>query len=148
MSDNDGITNPGATTQLQEMIAEAYSNSKDHGFHDGEDKIPEEYIRLAKHDLMHTEIAEATECVRDGEVKTMYEYQVHGTPTRISEPYEPYEKEFGLGKPLGLLSEYADVLIRVFDEIGRLNRAEEFEKVLVAKMQYNRSRPHKHGRKC
>lgn len=138
MDNNDGITNPGASTQLQELIAEAYSNSKDHGFHDGEEAMDQAYLQGMKIALMHSELSEALECVRDGEVETTYS----GVFTDEDGVCHPGTK------PVGLLSEYADVLIRIFDEIGRLGRAEEFEKVLVAKMQYNRSRPHKHGRKC
>lgn len=130
---------------LQEMIAEAYSNSKDHGFHDGEEVMNSEYVQMSKIALMHSELSEALEEVRDGSSETRY---VHTNKDNIPFVNKSATCDGNPGKPIGLLSEYADVLIRVFDEIGRLNRAEEFEKVLITKMQYNRSRPYKHGRKC
>lgn len=142
-------------TQLQELIKEAYSNSKDHGFHDGEEAMNPEYVQMSKIALMHSELSEALECVRDGDpvvdgTRTTYCDETGKLYTHLEVTALKFDIRESVGpiKPLGLLSEYADVLIRIFDEVGRLDRGSEFEQVLYAKMRFNRSRPHKHGRKC
>lgn len=112
---------------LKELITEAYSNSVNHGFHDGEENQPPELIAGMKLALIHSEVSEALECVRS---------------------IDSMDTSYMLGKPEGYLSELADVVIRVGDEVGRLDKVEEFIMVLRQKMAYNRSRPYKHGRKC
>ena len=50
------------------------------------------------------------------------------------------------GKPLGLPSELADVVIRVADLCGILNI--DLETIIKHKLEYNRSRGYKHGGKA
>ena len=49
--------------------------------------------------------------------------------------------------PDGVLAELADVVIRIFDYAGRLDKAKEFTNVLLEKHEYNKTRPYKHGGK-
>jgi NTP pyrophosphatase (non-canonical NTP hydrolase) len=71
---------------------------------------------------IHGEVSEALECVRDGYVIG----------------YQTGEK------PEGLPSELADIVIRVADLCGHLGI--NLERAIEVKMQYNATRPHKHGR--
>ena len=67
--------------------------------------------------------------------------------TELSEAFEEYRHGRGLNetyyengtKPCGIPSELADVVIRIFD----------LEKIILEKMEYNETRPYKHGdKKC
>lgn len=111
-------------TTLREVINEAYTNSRDHGFHDGEivGDLPTMAMKLA---LIHSEVSEALEALRSS----------HKT-------YTYYEG----GKPEGFLPELADVVIRIADLVGWMDKSDEFIMLLHEKMAYNRSRPYKHGK--
>lgn len=81
--------------------------------------------------LMHSELSEALEDFRAGEPMDVLRFE----PTQPETP----------GKPVGIASEFADVLIRIFDT------CEQYKIPLVtaleAKLEYNKSRPHRHGGK-
>ena len=72
--------------------------------------------------LMHSELSEALEFDRHG----------NGASDHIP--------EF-----TGVEEELADVLIRIFDYCGRKNL--RLGEAVIAKMQFNESRPYKHGKK-
>lgn len=74
--------------------------------------------------LVVTEVAEAMEDLRDGKMALSYD-----------------EK----GKPTGFPIEIADVMIRLFDLAGYLRI--DLEDAVETKMQYNHSRPYRHGGK-
>ena len=78
----------------------------------------------AKLALVHSEVSEALECVRDG-------------------LYKPYENAERRGKPEGLPSELADVVIRVADLCGALGI--DLDEAIRTKMAYNATRTHRHG---
>ena len=48
-------------------------------------------------------------------------------------------------KPCGIPSELADVVIRIFDFCG--GNDIDLEKIILEKMEYNETRPYKHGQK-
>lgn len=74
--------------------------------------------------LMHSELSEALECIRE---------------------HEP-DLYFGDNeKPLGKMSEYADVLIRIFDAVGP--QGLQLAEAVKAKIEFNRTRGHRHGGK-
>ena len=75
--------------------------------------------------------------------------------SELSEAFEEYRKGKGInesyyedGKKLcGIPSELADVIIRIFDFCG--GNDIDLEKIILEKMEYNESRPYKHGgKKC
>jgi len=120
---------------IEELCTSAFGNSVDHGFWEdylrishlisdnglGGDAIKYELdIKLSKIDLMHSELGEMTEGVRK---------------PRPDEHCPDFTSEE---------IELADCLIRAFDYAGafglRLGQAIE------AKMEYNKSRPYKHGK--
>lgn len=106
---------------ISELVEKAYQNSKNHGFWEEEKNFGEVIA------LMHTELSEAFEEYREGK--------------NINETY--YEED---GKPCGIPSELADVVIRIFDFCGGVDI--DLEKIILEKMKYNESRPQKHQKKC
>ena len=106
---------------INDLVKRAYENSKKHGFWEEEKNFGEVIA------LMHSELSEAFEEYRNGK--------------NFNETY--YENE---NKPCGIPSELADVVIRIFDFCGGENI--DLEKIILEKMEYNESRPFKHGKKC
>lgn len=76
--------------------------------------------------LVHSEISEALECYRNGE---------NISEIRIGED----------GKPEGFAVELADAVIRILDLAEHLGI--RMSHAIHIKMQYNRTRPHRHGGK-
>lgn len=105
---------------INDLVKRAYENSKNHGFWEEEKNFGEVIA------LMHSELSEAFEEYRNGK--------------KINETY--YEQG---EKPCGIPSELADVVIRVFDFCG--GNDIDLEKIILEKMQYNETRPYKHGKK-
>lgn len=98
-----------------------HANSVEHGFLDQGRSFGDEIA------LLHSELSEALECYREGA------------------GYDETTYENGV-KPIGIPSELADVLVRVFDTCGARG-IQSIGHVLVDKMTYNHSRPHRHGGK-
>lgn len=86
------------------------------------ENTPENYIpeKLA---LIHSEISEALEAYRENQLTGMEDD----------------------GKPVGLDSELADAVIRIFDLSGYMGI--DIEEIIKKKMAYNMTRPHRHGGK-
>lgn len=74
--------------------------------------------------LIHSEVSEALECVRDADVQTRITTQ---------------------GKPVGLPTELVDIIIRTLDLCGALGIDVDAE--LLTKHAYNTLRPRRHGGK-
>ena len=125
---------------LGQLVDEAYKIATDHGWWDpylpdpdfddaiGRAKrstrapnVPPDGL-AAKIMLIVTECAEAVECVRDGKLDARTEYA---------------------GKPVGLPSELADIVIRVADLCGALGI--DLDEAIRLKLAYNRTRTHRHG---
>lgn len=125
MDDQDFVPDPTAyNPTISELIKESYDTAKSHGFWDGDDK-PNIAEKIA---LMHSELSEALEDVRSGQL--------------VSEIY--YTVEYRNGKPEGVPVELADLLIRVFDFCGYYDVP--LVEALRVKMEYNKDRPRKHGK--
>lgn len=110
---------------IRELQEQAYENSKAHGFYDEERGVPEAIA------LMHSELSEALECYRDGLAPGKVDIDTRGP---------------NAGKPEGFGIELADAMIRIADTAHSLGV--DLEAMLAMKMNYNKSRPYKHGKVC
>jgi NTP pyrophosphatase (non-canonical NTP hydrolase) len=131
---------------FKQLVNRAHANSKDKGFWASPDGLDQEdiilapgdeaekemqtYLMLAKLMLIGTEVSEAAECVRKGEYLATV-----GAKT---------------GKPVGLMTELADVVIRVFDLAAVVEEmtGETLGGAVLYKMEYNESRPKLHGKRA
>lgn len=92
---------------LNQICRDAYESAKKRGFWDKERNDGESIA------LMHSELSEALEALREGNDGDVVE-------------------------------ELADVLIRIFDYCG--GRGHKLGQAVVAKMKFNETRPHMHGK--
>lgn len=105
---------------IRELQDQAFINACLKGWHDEPAPI-ERYLLL-----FHDEISEATK--------------------EISNHHKPNETYYGHdGKPEGVPSELADVVIRIMDFCGFYQI--DLEKAIVEKMEFNKTRPYRHGGK-
>ena len=105
---------------IKSLIEESNATAKEKGWWDKEINIGEKIA------LIHSEVSEALEEYRDHGAKKIYR-----------------EKEGA--KPEGFVFELADVYIRIADLCGELNL--DLENALRIKMDFNRTRPYRHGNK-
>jgi NTP pyrophosphatase (non-canonical NTP hydrolase) len=93
-------------------------NSREHGWYDEERSFGDIIA------LCHSELSEALEEYRKGESKAM---------------------RFYMGKPEGIGVELADCIIRILDYCGHADI--DIGHILIAKHEYNQTRPYRHGGK-
>jgi len=109
---------------MNKLVKEAHENAVAHGWWE-EDRSFGEVIAL-----MHSELSEALEEYRAGR--------------GFTEIYYTTDKQ-GQQKPEGIPIELADEVIRIFDACGRYGI--DLNEAVSIKMEYNKSRPYKHGDK-
>jgi hypothetical protein len=105
---------------LERISTKVYQTAVDHGFWEGKRNFGE---CLA---LIHSEVSEALEAWRDS-----------------SDSYFTEEN----GKPEGWGTELVDVIIRCLDTIKGFDPEFPIDLVLRNKMEFNRNRPLRHGRR-
>jgi NTP pyrophosphatase (non-canonical NTP hydrolase) len=109
--------------QLQE---DSYRVSRDHGFW----STAEQQNIPSKIALAHSELSEALQCYREGQMALTFEY----------------DESAGInGKPEGFGVELADAIIRICDIAEYLGI--DLTSLIELKQSYNEGRPHMHGRR-
>lgn len=106
-------------TNVQTLVEKSHQNSVHHGFWATDSNFGEKIA------LIHSELSEALEH--------------HRNDKRVDEVWEDYN-----GKPDGVPIELADAVIRIMDICGFYNI--DLAHVIQQKMDYNATRPAKHGR--
>ncbi|MFC3802832.1 hypothetical protein [Cohnella sp. GCM10012308] len=120
---------------ISDYVAAAHANAVSKGWWD-EDRSFGEIIAL-----IHSEASEALEDLRNGHEPTEVWYEFKKPDDVYTLPYNLN----GEGKPCGIPSELADIVIRVFDAAGRYGI--DLEEAIAEKMAYNATRPQRHGGK-
>lgn len=111
--------------QINDLVQEVYGTACAKGWWDEERSFPELIA------LCHSELSEALEDYRNG-----------FAPAKMYYEEDPKSEK---GKPCGIPSELADVVIRIMDMCGHYNI--DLEKAILEKMEYNQHRPRRHGGK-
>ncbi|PAD73957.1 hypothetical protein [Paenibacillus campinasensis] len=121
---------------INELVQAAHQNAKDKGWWDE----PRSFGEIIA--LIHSEVSEALEDHRNGKQPTEVWYEADGYEGPIIQSDMQRYPEW---KPCGIPSEFADVVIRIFDACGRYGI--DLEKAITEKMAYNATRPQRHGGK-
>lgn len=130
--------------RIEDLVAAATDQAIASGFTvEGTPRIVDTHVAL-----ITTEVAELYEAHRDGHGPTEHLYE-HGADdhsyinnSRVSRGQMGREV---LGKPVGIPSELADIVIRVCNMAGEYNI--DLNRAIAEKMAYNATRPRMHGRK-
>lgn len=137
-------------SEFEEMQAEVHDNSKAHGWWEESDRILAQVegtdaVRAisinetaAKLALIHSEVSEALEALRDGDPPSQKIGNREVTAYYVGLP----DKVRALSQ---LEEELADVVIRCMDLAGR--HGLRLASAIAAKHAYNKGRPYKHGGK-
>lgn len=131
---------------------EIFETAESSGWHERDRELPE---ALA---LIHSEVSEALEAYRDGMEETSNQYRYKVSDVVIDPAYEDGEYTYTtlpvmetvegdkvLGKPEGVASELADVIIRVLDYSEQ--KGIDTIRVMLQKMEFNKTRGYRHGGK-
>lgn len=133
---------------IKDLVGESYETSKEKGWHDRPATFGD---RIA---LCHSELSEALEAFREMDndahdsIRTpIYRSCVTGYLVRDAFSTVEFFNDVlqKPNKPEGVSSELADVVIRIADLCGLYGI--DLEKALREKMDYNKTRPYRHGNK-
>lgn len=137
---------------LMAVQKEIFETAEKSGWHERDRELPE---ALA---LIHSEVSEALEAYRDGMEETSNQYRYKVADVVVDPAYEDGEYTYMtlpimedqegnpiLGKPEGVASELADVIIRVLDYSEQ--KGIDTIRVMLQKMEFNKTRGYRHGGK-
>lgn len=117
---------------IKTMVEKIHKTAVEHGWWEEERPFGEIVA------LIHSEISEAFEEYRNGHAPTEIYYPK-------MPPIHPDGTVKSMAKPEGIPVELADCVIRIFDYCGR--QGIDIEAAIIEKMEYNESRPYRHGGK-
>ena len=134
---------------ITRLVQDAHQNAAEHGFWDN----PPEFGTCIA--LIHSELSEALEEVRAGRPALYYPCNAGGVcceddgnahcGSRVWNPETPdIFCKAKSKKPEGYAVELADAVIRIADLCGHLGI--DLEAAIREKMEYNATRPYKHGK--
>lgn len=127
------------TKSLDDWCVEAYQTAKSKGWYEGDLPRP-----LERHMLMVSEVAEASEEVRNGK-PPIYKVSGDGRMRVEVTPEHHMWDEVKSFKPEGEAIELVDCVIRIMDYFGYKNWS--LEEAIRMKHEYNKTRAYKHGGK-
>lgn len=128
---------------IEQLQKRSHATAVEHGWwEDGERNMGEMIA------LMHSELSEALESHRNSEPVLWFKHaNIPGADALVVYELNDQPDYNGeLGKPEGIASEFADVLIRIADTCERLEIP--LAEALIRKMAYNDTRPYRHGGKA
>lgn len=123
---------------ISEWVKEAHENALVHGWWLD---ISNPNV-LEKISLIHSELSEAVEAVRNCQPPIFQNLSNHYDISAITPECDEWSDE---SKPEGVVVELADAVIRIFDLCGAMKW--DLEKALELKHKYNKTRPYRHGGK-
>jgi NTP pyrophosphatase (non-canonical NTP hydrolase) len=130
---------------ITDLINKAHANAKEHGWHEPQRSFGELIA------LCHSELSEALEEYRNGREPTDCYYvcnKCEKGPCALNSEHGADEYDCTptpSEKPEGIPAELADVVIRIADMCGLYGI--DLEEAIREKMEYNKSRPMRHGGK-
>lgn len=123
---------------INQLCHEAHAAAVSKGFYERERNLPELLM------LVVSELSEALEAERNGEMIALGRQPIAKTYAKIKEWSSANVDTFKANMRGTIEEELADACIRIFDLCGYYGI--DLESWIVAKMKYNATRPHKHGK--
>ena len=116
---------------IKTLIEESHKTATEKGWWDKPDRNVPELLAL-----IHSEVSEALEAYRETGLEQL---------DKVWYVQDYFDTSASTNKPEGFTVELADILIRIADLCGEFNL--DLEDALKTKMEYNKTRPYRHGNK-
>ena len=145
MTNIDGTINaaPHRSSYLEKLGDHVHAINVDNGWFEENRSMGDEMA------LLHSEVSEAFECYREGQMGETVKYTSadgFSIVKRGDVNDNSFRRSGLIGKPLGFASELADILIRLVDTARRYDV--DLAEATAWKLEYNATRGYKHGGKA